>query len=400
VWPLAKKGTADFFAPIPFGVDQRGRPVYLVLFENNTLVGALPGAGKTGALRVVILAAGLDPTVRVWVFENAGKGDLAAAEHFAERYVSGIGDDAIAATLQALRDLKQEFLDRSAAMSRIPQDQRPDGKLTRELANRRDDRFRPIVAVFDECQNLFTHPQFGKEAGQLAEFLIRVGRALGIHLLFATQRPDKNSMPTGVSSLASLRFCLRVMGQVENDMILGTSAYQNGIRSTLFTTEDKGMGYLVGAAEVPQIVKTYYLDLKEADTIARRARLARQDAGTLSGHAIGDTSATETTRDSLLDDLAAVWPHGEDAMWSETLVQRLAELRPDTYAPWLAAGENESGAAARQLSAALKPYGITPRQVGRRVNGGKVVNQRGIDHTALTAAIAERNRKYGSSGQD
>ena len=41
-------------------------------------------------------------------------------------------------------------------------------------------------------------------------------------------RPDAKSLPTGVSANVSQRFCLKVMGQLENDMILGTSAYKQG----------------------------------------------------------------------------------------------------------------------------------------------------------------------------
>jgi S-DNA-T family DNA segregation ATPase FtsK/SpoIIIE len=56
----------------------------------------------------------------------------------------------------------------------------------------------------------------------------------------------------------STRFCLKVMGQVENDMILGTSAYKNGLRATAFRPEiDAGIGYLLGAGPAPQVVLTF-----------------------------------------------------------------------------------------------------------------------------------------------
>jgi hypothetical protein len=38
-------------------------------------------------------------------------------------------------------------------------------------------------------------------------------------------------------------------GQVENDMVLDTSAYRNGIRVTSFTRSDRGIGYPVGATD-------------------------------------------------------------------------------------------------------------------------------------------------------
>jgi len=55
----------------------------------------------------------------------------------------------------------------------------------------------------------------------------------------ATQRPDAKYLPTGISADAVLRRCLKVQGQVENDMVLGTSAYKNGTRATMFSRKDR-----------------------------------------------------------------------------------------------------------------------------------------------------------------
>ena len=45
--------------------------------------------------------------------------------------------------------------------------------------------------------------------------------------------------------------CLKVMGQIENDMVLGTSQYKNGIRATMFAFEDKGVFYFAGEGHAP-----------------------------------------------------------------------------------------------------------------------------------------------------
>ena len=100
----------------------------------------------------------------------------------------------------------------------------PDKKVTRDIANRRLLKLWPLGCVIDECQNLFAHEKHGKQAGDDATFIITFGRALGVFLILATQRPDKESLRTGVSGNVSRRFCLKVAAQVENDMILGTCA--------------------------------------------------------------------------------------------------------------------------------------------------------------------------------
>ena len=162
----------------------------------------------------------------------------------------------------------------------------PDKRITRQIAAKRSLRLWPLVCVIDEAQNLFAHPQHGKAAGLDAEFIIKIGPAFGVVLIIATQRPDKASLPTGVSGNVSTRFCLKVTGQVENDMILGTSAYKNGLRATTFRPEiDAGIGYLIGAGPAPQVVRTFYLDMADAERVAIRARALREAAGTLTGHA-------------------------------------------------------------------------------------------------------------------
>jgi S-DNA-T family DNA segregation ATPase FtsK/SpoIIIE len=260
---------------------------------------------------------------------------------------------------------------------------RPDGKVTRALANRRRLGLHPRVAIIDEVQNLFSHPEFGNEAGELATDVIKLGRALGVVLILATQRPDAPSLPKGVSANVGIRFCLRVMGQVENDMILGTSMYQNGVRASTLRPSDRGIGYLVGVADDPLVVRSAYIDVPAAERIADRARAARIAAGTLTGHAIGETAPTTAPAAPILDDILAVVPAGEGKVWSESVCERLAELRPDTYDGW----------GPEQLAAALKPLGIETAQIGRRNDAGKTVNRRGIDRTHIAAAVAERDRR-------
>jgi DNA segregation ATPase FtsK/SpoIIIE, S-DNA-T family len=286
-WPLAKQGTTDVFRPVPFGTDQRGRPVTVLLMFANVLIGAMPRFGKTFAMRVLALAAALDPLVELRVFELKGTGDLQAVESCCHHYAAGPDDDTIAACVGSLEELDTELERRAKVIRGLPPAVCPENKLTPELAKRRELRVHPVAAFIDECQELFTHPTHGPRAAELCIRIIKRGPALGIMLILATQRPDSKSLPTGVSANVGIRLCLRVMGQLENDMVLGTSAYRNGIRATTFGPRDKGIGYLVGAADDPQIVRSYYIDAPTAARIGTRARGLRESAGRLSGHAAG-----------------------------------------------------------------------------------------------------------------
>ncbi|MFF3868009.1 FtsK/SpoIIIE domain-containing protein [Micromonospora sp. NPDC001898] len=384
-WPLIKAAGFDLSRPVPFGTDPRGRIVAFDLPYTNVLIGSIPGYGKTAAIQVPILAAALDPHAELWCFEFKGTGGLDPLAKVAARYGSGADDDTAEQGLEALRELRKECQRRAAVIKGLPKQVCPDNKVTPELARRKGLGLHWLVAAFDEIQELFSHPEFGKEAGELAEKVIKLGRALGVILLFATQRPDAKSLPTGVSANVGTRFCLRVMGQLENDMVLGTSAYKNGVRATMFTRKDKGVGYLVGAADDAQIVRTFYVDGPTAEKITDRARLLREQAGTLTGHAIGQETVTPAARrDTLLDDILAVVPADEPKVWTEILAERLAEANPDAYADLTR----------DQLTAALKPYGITTGQVwGTDPTTAKGANRRGIDRSHVAEAVAERNKQ-------
>ncbi|MEV1294349.1 cell division protein FtsK [Pseudonocardia sp. NPDC049635] len=274
-WPLATHGEVDLFKPVPFGADQRGRSVSILLMFTGVLIGAMPRVGKTFALRVLLLACALDPTAQLRIFELKGTGDLSPMEGCAHRYASGADDATLELAMESLRELYAELNTRAKRIRELPRELCPENKVTPQISARRDLGLFPIVLAVDECQELFSHPDFKDEADRLATGIIKRGPAMGIILILATQRPDAKSLPTGVSANVGTRFCLRVMGQTENDMVLGTSAYKNGIRATTFTAKDKGIGYLVGAADEPQIVRSAYIDAPAAETIAARPGTAR-----------------------------------------------------------------------------------------------------------------------------
>ncbi|MBN6545539.1 FtsK/SpoIIIE domain-containing protein, partial [Actinacidiphila bryophytorum] len=381
-WGLANAKRHDIFARIPFGIDPRGRAQYVPLIQHNVLIGSLPGQGKTSSIRVLACGAAMDPTVEMWLHENKGTGDLDALECISHRFVSGIDDESVKYAADSLKLLRVEVMRRAAAIKALPRDLCPDKRITRQIADKKSLKLRPLLAIFDECQNLFAHPEYGKQAGEDAEFIIKLGRALGVILVLATQRPDKESLPTGISGNVSIRFCLKVAGQVENDMILGTSAYKNGVRATQFRPEiDAGNGYLAGATALPVVVRTAYLDDPATDAIAQRALALRKAEGTLSGHALGeDAERAAGPSYDLLADIAAVVPTTEERVWNERIAARLAELRPEVYAGWK--GET--------VTSAIKPYGIRTRDIAGTTDDGTRTTRRGITRADLTTAITER----------
>ncbi|GAA3392232.1 cell division protein FtsK [Streptomyces roseoviridis] len=383
-WPLAKSGSVDLFKPVAYGTDQRGRWVDVTLMYIAGVIGAIPRMGKTFLLRLLLLIAALDPRAELHTYDMKGTGDLdPVGNAVSHRHAAGDDDESINYALADFRALREELRRRTGVIRSLPRDICPENKVTSQLADKRSLGLHPIVVGVDECQVLFEHPEHGKEFEEIATDLVKRGPATGIVLLLATQRPDAKSLPTGISANAGARWCLKVMGQTENDMVLGTSAYKRGVRATMFAWGDKGIHYFVGEGSDARIVSAVYVDAPGAEAIGARARSAREKAGLLTGYAMGEAPEVVTgPAYDLLADILAVVPAAEAKVWSETVVARLAELRPDVYDGW------EPDA----LTAALKPHGISTVQVGRRVDG-KVVNRRGITRAHIADAIAQRDGK-------
>ncbi|MFG3486617.1 cell division protein FtsK [Streptomyces sp. NPDC047972] len=379
-WPLLKTGSVDLFRPVVFGNDQRMRDVTVTLMFAAVVVGSVPRMGKTFLMRLLLLIAALDPRAELHAFDFKGTGDFGALEPVCHRYRAGEEDDDIAYVVESLRELKEELRRRAKVIKSLPRSRCPESKVTPALADDKSLGLHPIVVGFDECQVPFEHAEHGGEIEAICTDLVKRGPALGIVTLFGTQRPDAKSLPTGISANAILRFCLKVMGQPANDMVLGTSMYKSGYRATMFSRSDRGICWMAGEGDDPRIVASAFVDAVAAEQVVTRARKAREEYGNVTGHAIG--KAPEKTGGSdILADVLDVIAESEKAVWCERLATRLATLRPDTYAGWK--GEN--------VTAALKPYGIKAGQVWGTTDEGKGANRRGIDRTDITAAITRRN---------
>ncbi|GLY63664.1 FtsK/SpoIIIE domain-containing protein [Amycolatopsis taiwanensis] len=394
-WPLRKTGTVDLFKSQPFGTDQRGRWVEITLMFVSMVIGAIPRMGKTFTLRELLLIAGMDPRAELHCYDLKGTGDLSPLAPISHRYRAGEEPEDIEYALADLRALSAELRRRAKVIRELPRDLCPENKVTPELAGKKSLGLHPIVLGVDECQKWFEHPEHGAEIEEIVTDLVKRGPALGFVTLLATQRPDAKSIPTAISDNAVMRFCLKVTGQPANDMVLGTSAHRNGIKATTFSFRDKGIGILLGEGDEPRTTRSVYIDGPDAERLAARARAARVAAGRLTGYAAGLDLTPEDDEDTgtlLPDVLTAIGD--ADKAWSESIVDRLAELRPAVYGPW---AELPTGAAkATQLSSALKPFGITTKQVwATDPTTGKGANRMGIKRDWITATITDRDRKVG-----
>lgn len=303
-WRVAEGKELDIFMPMPQFTDQQGRWVDLVFAYQQLVVGGMPGYGKSFAIRQLACAAAFDPRVRIVTLDGKGNGDLRPLRLVAHGFYEGDEDDDIAEQLKAVREIREEMRRRAKFLKELPYEENPLSKVTSALVDRYP-HLAPYLLVVDECQVYTEHEdkKVREEFVRLFTDLVKRGRSAGIVPIFATQKPDAAALPSGIADNCSVRVCFRVNGQRSNDQVLGVEMHKNGVKATQFSTADKGLAYLRGDGDEPQIVRTVHgLDQVKAEELMVAARQIRERRGLLTGYAAGEEAAAEEEQVNFLGD--------------------------------------------------------------------------------------------------
>lgn len=260
-WPLAHASRWSLWEPVPVGLDDDANTVTVSLPEHNLLLGGEPGAGKSAALSLLVAAAALDPTVTLWLLDGK-RVELAVWEPCAKRLVGPSLDEAI----DVLDHLRAEM----------------DARYAQLLAWKRrkvapDDGLGLHVVVIDELA-LYLASGEKKTRDRLAESLrdlIARGRAAGVIVLAATQRPSSDIVPTSVRDLFGFRWALRCPTRDASDTILGAGWAAEGYSAADIDPAGRGVGYLLHEGGVPVRLRAAYLDDTALHHLASRAATIR-----------------------------------------------------------------------------------------------------------------------------
>ncbi len=263
-WPNATAAELSLWDPVPVGVDEHGETVEIGLAERNVLIGGEPGAGKSAALSTLVASAALDPGARVWLLDGKLV-ELAVWAPVAERLAGPDGDEALA----LLRHVREEM----------------DGRYRELLARglrkvRREDGLPLHLVVCDELAFYLMLPdkKQRQEFAELLRDLVARGRAAGVIVCAATQKPGADVVPTALRDLFGFRLALRCNTPQASDTILGQGWATAGADASSIPGGQRGVGYLLAEGERPVRVKGFYLDDANVQLIAERATARRADA--------------------------------------------------------------------------------------------------------------------------
>jgi DNA segregation ATPase FtsK/SpoIIIE, S-DNA-T family len=273
-WPLLHDGEVDVFRDrLPWGVTMRAEQITVGMLQKHWLIGATSKQGKSTVLRLLALGLALDPTVELYVADLKGDGDWSMFKPRVVTLIEGSTDADAEATAEMLEWAVEEVARRYDAKRAAG----IVGAIPREVSRRKGSGFHPIYLFVDECQVLYgaPHPIGGAKdearAWRAAKKLHDQARAVNVHLLQATQRPDDRTLPARVREGAHVRCALNVPNHETAKMILADAADRGARPQDLRPGADAGTVVATGEVEdIPNgqafaIVRTHYVSTKDFD---------------------------------------------------------------------------------------------------------------------------------------
>ena len=260
-------GVRSIFDPLFLGIDEFGQPVFLPVMYRNLLVGGEPGAGKSAVLNNVVAHAALSMDCQLCLIDGK-QVELGQWEACADVFV---GPD-LGRAIATLRRLQTVMDNRYTHL-------RAEGR--RKIV--RGDVCSPVLVAIDEIAYFSATVGDRKTQDAFAALLrdlVARGRAVGVIVVAATQRPSSDIIPTSLRDLFAWRFAGRCTTDVSSDIVLGHGWASRGWTANEIDPGNPGAGLLIAEGGTPQRVKTAFLSDEDCTRIAAHAaQLRRERAG-------------------------------------------------------------------------------------------------------------------------
>jgi S-DNA-T family DNA segregation ATPase FtsK/SpoIIIE len=250
------------FDPVHIGIDEFGQPKRVPLIYRNMLIGGEPGSGKSGLLNALVAHAALSLDCRLCLLD-AKRVELGQWRKCADAFVGASlpAATALLKRLQTMMDNRYDYLDDCERRKIKP-----------------GDVFIPYVVALDELA--YYSATVGKKADreefqELLRDLVARGRAVGIIVIAATQRPSSDIIPTSLRDLFAWRFAGRCTTGASSDIVLGRGWEQLGWSANQISPNNPGAGLLISESGSPELVKVAYLNDETCAAIATYAATLR-----------------------------------------------------------------------------------------------------------------------------
>jgi FtsK/SpoIIIE family len=328
--------------PVELGPFEDAEPCRVLFLRRHALFAGTTGAGKSGGLNALMATLAACEDVVIWAIDLKKGMELRPWEPCINRLAT-TPEEASALLADAVAVLQARAAWLAATGQRVwePSPEMP-----------------ALVIIVDEYAELADE---APDAMSDTDSIARLGRAVAVTLVAATQRPTQKAMGQGaVRSQMDTRICFRVRERKDVDLILGQGMLSAGwhahtlnapgkflISSPEHETPKRARAYLVTDSDVARTV-AYFADHRpQLDNVSRRA-IDRAATPEPTAWPVPDDTPTEPDllADQSDDVDAALWfalcvapDEGVDiaallqatGMSRPTLYRRLAQLAKDGH---------------------------------------------------------------------
>ena len=254
----------SIFDPVHLGVDEFGEQAHVNLAERNILIGGEPGAGKSSAINLIVAHGALSADCKL-VLVDGKQVELGPWRHCADMFVGPSLKDATTAFTQFQQIMNRRY-ERLLATGRR--------KITREDG---EDVYLVVIDEYAYYSATVGKKPEREEFAALARDLVARGRAAGVILILATQRPSHQIIDPSMRDLFSYRLAFRCTTDSSSDVVLGQGWAAQNYTAAAIDPLARGVGWLLSETGVPRRIKTAFLS--DAD-IAHLAAYAAELRGT------------------------------------------------------------------------------------------------------------------------
>lgn len=263
VTPVPLSGLS-IFTPVFLGIDETGCAVYVDLPYRNLLVAGQPGSGKSGLLNNIAAHVSLCADTRIIMIDGK-QVELGMYEDISDVFVGPDYSTAndILLQLQCEMDRRYEWLKAQRPRRR---------KITAA------DGIEFVTVIIDEIA--YYSATVGTKISQetfiaTLRDLVARGRAAGIIVVAATQRPSADIVPTSLRDIFAYRCAFRCTTEASSDIILGTGWAKRGYDATTIASDTPGIGWLLSEESIPFRFRSAYLFDDEIEQIVAQGASIR-----------------------------------------------------------------------------------------------------------------------------
>ncbi len=298
---------------IPFGRDARGREIVIPTRGSHCLIGGQTGSGKSVGMSHVLHAATSAPDAQLWAVDLKEGVEIAAWKHLA--YATATTGAECLAMLEMLDRIRVERL--------------------REMS---DAGLRDWVVSPDKPRIILTVDELAemdKASQDVLRSLTRLGRAAGISVFAAIQKPTVEVVDSQIRSSFQSAVAFGVRSKNESNIILGDGMASEGFDASKLSAP--GECWVVGWGDGPKHVKAYDASMpptRKAEPVQggdQRVRVSLTDnqrqvfgliasrpmtAGDVAAELLMDRGQAGRTLEALVKKGAAVKGSGRPAVFS------------------------------------------------------------------------------------